>query len=792
MKKKKLLFLLLILFASPVWGTTYYVDSSITDTNVASATPDFTTYNPETFSTSTGSASVFKTIADINLLVTVAPGDSVLFRKGQTWRETLLPPVSGTNGNQVTFGSFGSGNRPRILGSVALSSWDQTNLSLETADLLEEGFEATVGGANHFTTAGDGHLDVAGWTGTLGAGSTLDADDITTPPLHGGSQVLKIQKVSPNYTSFASFDLGSEQAVTYTRVVIKITADGLVDTNELSIATAYDGTGIADNNRVWDLRLWQNDGGQMKYRMYYFNQGSLVQSNVDDLGRTVSNWTKLEVLYNHTTHTCEWRIDGTTMATVSIIGGHKTGVRYISLGSTASYTVTSFYDRVSVSSTKYLYDTVTLTANQWKAFNSGFGKAIYFENTDGTIKWGKKEITQTAVDAEYDWFIHPAGYIITYAATDPDSRYTSVETTKRNWVIESNLKAYITISGLDISYATYYGIDVITQTGWIVDDCYIHHIGVQDASEAEGVFINTGTSLWVKNSTIANCGNHGIGITAQNGGTISGVVIENNTFYDNYHSDIDLQNPTGGGAITGAIVRYNYLYNTTDFSYASYGNGGIYVLSSEGTSLSGVQIYYNKFYQKAGTAIAIRDLVTSPVIYNNTIYGALSGSAQYAGGIDIFTLGIYDPTGAVVKNNICMDTRDICFKVDKLAYISSADNNLWYMSAGGTNVYAMVITTYYHFDDQAAYKAATGWDTNGKWQDPLFLSTTNLYLRGSSPSINAGVNVGLTVDYAGTVLPKGIGYDIGAYEYIPMTFTVGGGGSQTFTVGTGSQTFTLQ
>ena len=44
------LFLTLVLTTSGL-TTDYYVDSSVTDTNVASATPDFTTYNPATFET---------------------------------------------------------------------------------------------------------------------------------------------------------------------------------------------------------------------------------------------------------------------------------------------------------------------------------------------------------------------------------------------------------------------------------------------------------------------------------------------------------------------------------------------------------------------------------------------------------------------------------------------------------------------------------------------------------------------------------------------------------------------
>jgi len=108
---KKLLFLFLfisLLTASIAdAATVYYVDNTITDTYVASATPDFTTYNPVTFETTGGSDKVYKNIADINVCTFVGD-DQILFRRGQTFTNELKPPSSGTSGHQITFGMFGS------------------------------------------------------------------------------------------------------------------------------------------------------------------------------------------------------------------------------------------------------------------------------------------------------------------------------------------------------------------------------------------------------------------------------------------------------------------------------------------------------------------------------------------------------------------------------------------------------------------------------------------------------------------------------------------------------------
>jgi hypothetical protein len=55
--------------------------------------------------------------------VSLQPGDSVLFNRGDTWRVTLSVTASGTFGNPITFGSYGAGALPIISGADLLTSW---------------------------------------------------------------------------------------------------------------------------------------------------------------------------------------------------------------------------------------------------------------------------------------------------------------------------------------------------------------------------------------------------------------------------------------------------------------------------------------------------------------------------------------------------------------------------------------------------------------------------------------------------------------------------------------------
>lgn len=71
---------------------------------------------------STGAA--WQTISKVNASSFQA-GDSILFKRGETWRgDTLQPASSGSTGNPIIFGAYGSGNKP-VINAISLitGSW---------------------------------------------------------------------------------------------------------------------------------------------------------------------------------------------------------------------------------------------------------------------------------------------------------------------------------------------------------------------------------------------------------------------------------------------------------------------------------------------------------------------------------------------------------------------------------------------------------------------------------------------------------------------------------------------
>lgn len=97
----------MILISSTGWATTYYISNSGSDSNNGQST-----------------STPWKTISKINGR-SFSPGDTVLFNRGDLWREQLTIPSSGSSGSYITFGTYGTGADPIISGSDVRSGFSQ-------------------------------------------------------------------------------------------------------------------------------------------------------------------------------------------------------------------------------------------------------------------------------------------------------------------------------------------------------------------------------------------------------------------------------------------------------------------------------------------------------------------------------------------------------------------------------------------------------------------------------------------------------------------------------------------
>jgi parallel beta-helix repeat protein len=147
--------ILLFLISFPAYAADYYVDGSLgNDTNSG--------VNP---------VSPWETIEKVNSAY-FQPGDTIYFKCGETWREQLNVPSSGSTFNPVTFTSYGENcndtNKPLISASEPISGWAPYFGHIYVADvaltrapynyIVNNGFDSSVGYWTFWSTNGDADL----------------------------------------------------------------------------------------------------------------------------------------------------------------------------------------------------------------------------------------------------------------------------------------------------------------------------------------------------------------------------------------------------------------------------------------------------------------------------------------------------------------------------------------------------------------------------------------------------------------------------------------------------------
>ena len=100
---KKIITILLLLWANFVLATNYYVSNSGSDLNVG-----------------TSAAFSWRTLSKINSF-TFAIGDAIFFKRGETFYGSLI-----VSKNNITISSYGTGAKPIITGFTTLSGWINT------------------------------------------------------------------------------------------------------------------------------------------------------------------------------------------------------------------------------------------------------------------------------------------------------------------------------------------------------------------------------------------------------------------------------------------------------------------------------------------------------------------------------------------------------------------------------------------------------------------------------------------------------------------------------------------
>ena len=115
------LFIALMISASVSNAAVYYIASNGNDSNngLTELTP-------------------WRTIAKVNsVMPSITAGSQILFKRGDTFYGGIVATKSGTSGNEIIFGSYGSGNIPVISGIKNITGWTNYSGNIYSANFTD-------------------------------------------------------------------------------------------------------------------------------------------------------------------------------------------------------------------------------------------------------------------------------------------------------------------------------------------------------------------------------------------------------------------------------------------------------------------------------------------------------------------------------------------------------------------------------------------------------------------------------------------------------------------------------
>ena len=178
------------------------------------------------------------------------------------------------------------------------------------------------------TFQGDEYDHNAAVTENVGAGSTVDGNSGGPGVMIAGSTLcLKVITGDPANDANIDIDIGSEEAVSYTRVYLYI-----ADKNNDDYIYAW----TAAWGDVWSIVL----DGTLDLSVY--KDGAMAY--VDSFTPNEDQWYCIEVRYDVPGTAWEWKIDGNPEGNGVLTGGLRAGVQHVSLGLGAAVDTTLYFD----------------------------------------------------------------------------------------------------------------------------------------------------------------------------------------------------------------------------------------------------------------------------------------------------------------------------------------------------------------------------------------------------------------------------------------------------------------
>ena len=549
--KKLFLPFLLLHFAMVVNAATYYFSSSSGDDSRSAGDAQ-------------NQATPWQSIDKVNSIMSgLKPGDQILFKRGETFVGGIDVKASGSSGQPITFGAYGSGNRPIITGFVPLSNWSQVRNNVWEADLsAPNGKENMVTMNNKQEAIGRYPNSDAGNSGYLNIDSHSEQQYLSSSQLNAGTNwvggdivirkerwVLDRSKITYQAGTGLGFDIGS----TY-------------DINDNYGFFIENHPGTLDEDGEWYYDMNRN-----KLQMYFSSDNpntSVVKGSTIETLVNIS--AQRYISFNNLTfsgaNSYTFNLANSDNISINYCNFRFTGINAINALSCEQFTLGNSNINYTNNDALYFYwncNNVSITGNKIKNTGTLAGMGLNGgANYQGIMIRGNSNLIQyneidssgyNGIHFEGDYstvqnnFINTFGFVI----DDCGGIYTGQGTGDLTQYNSKNINNNIVINGIGALDGT--------------DN--------KNYNATQGIYLDDNTNhVTVSGNTVANCGQAGI---FNHNATYTN--ITNNTMYNNGKEQflaVRSYNPVSNVTVTGNIMfakTATQLASRMD-SYSGYNN----------------------------------------------------------------------------------------------------------------------------------------------------------------------------------------------------------------------------
>lgn len=667
------------------------------------------------------------------------PGDRVLFRRGDTWRDQLTISSPGTADAPIRYGAYGEGPQPRIAGTVPITPHRNAVRNFDFAEFRGEMDDGQTDEFLHFTAAG-GRVEA-----------------VSDPASADGATAKLVKADGSKAHLFAYLYLPANARVTLHWKAKSRIADGALALRHHLDGTRY----LQEDLQTWSsINFWRaaplagavdgtwrdrsisfsTDRYSGKYQLYFLSgnaAGDGIATWLDDV-RLQVDWERGE-------------------------GGlYKIGTGYLPrrlLFKNGRGWQAAVYREPGDGTPQE-----TLAPGQWTYIPDDGRIYLHWEDGDPAAAGVAMEISvpEGGEEGQCGIYIdhpHVAVHDLAVAGWPDDAP----EFNYVGGIAITDNAHYVSIARCRVDFNYRVGLYARADYGRYVDNRFAYNggSGLVFYGAARGNRIARNESSYNGFQGEDSDDGEGIGLgrdTADN-------VIESNRIH---HNNLNLASGNHGGLVlyrsNRNVIRYNRIFANT--------RSGLVVEGDEN------QVYYNLVYDN-GTAATRTDVSITANLYLR------DGTAEGIGGNRVFNNVCYGGAGDVrwmgnlfikealkaaeVRNNVFwgfrnLDSNDVQIRIDSGTQLDDTvfSNNLIGPEGPGF--------IHYLGDDYAdleSYRSLEGQETGSMALPPRFAGPEqgDFHPLADAPVVDAGIDVGLESDFDGHPLRGDP--DIGALEFVP-------------------------